>query len=232
MKKFKPQNAYLPLALLLAVFMAGCNSGGGGDSSTPAATDTPDTPDTTAPTVTLTVPAFSALDVAINTKVVATFSEDMTAATLSGTTFTVTDPSGAVAGEVTYADDVDTAIFTPTATLAASTIYTATITTGAKDLAGNPLEADKGWTFTTGTDTDIDAPTLVTRVPVDLATGVRTTQSVSATFNEPMDPATITAGNFTLEQTTSHDAVEGTLAYSGTTVILPRYCGVAVNSLY
>ena len=41
----------------------------------------------------------------------------------------------------------------PTADLATSTMYTATIKgggSGAKDLAGNPLAADKVWTFTTG----------------------------------------------------------------------------------
>ena len=45
----------------------------------------------------------------------------------------------------------------PTADLAASTLYTATIKGGAagvKDLAGNPLAADKVWTFTTAATGD------------------------------------------------------------------------------
>ena len=43
------------------------------------------------------------------------------------------------------------ATFTPSSALLASTNYTATVSTGAKDLAGNPLAANKVWTFTTGT---------------------------------------------------------------------------------
>ena len=42
------------------------------------------------------------------------------------------------------------ATFTPASALAASTTFTATITTGAKDLAGNALASDFVWTFTTG----------------------------------------------------------------------------------
>ena len=42
-----------------------------------------------------------------------------------------------------------TAMFDPTSLLAASVSYTATITTGVKDLAGNPIVTAKTWTFTT-----------------------------------------------------------------------------------
>jgi Ice-binding-like/Bacterial Ig-like domain len=43
------------------------------------------------------------------------------------------------------------ATFTPTNPLALITVYTATITTGAQDLNGDPLSADYVWTFTTST---------------------------------------------------------------------------------
>ena len=51
-------------------------------------------------------------------------------------------------GTVTYAGTG--AIFAPASDLTASTVYTATITTGAKDLAGNALASDYVWSFTTG----------------------------------------------------------------------------------
>jgi hypothetical protein len=44
----------------------------------------------------------------------------------------------------------NTATFTPSASLSPSTQYTATITTGAQDAAGNALAADVTWSFTTG----------------------------------------------------------------------------------
>src|SRR6185436_10431025 len=43
--------------------------------------------------------------------------------------------------------------FRPTSNLAANTVYAATITTGAKDLAGNALAANFAWSFTTAAST-------------------------------------------------------------------------------
>ena len=52
------------------------------------------------------------------------------------------------------------ATFTPTANLAASTQYTATITNAAKDLSGNALVAGavpNPWSFTTGAGPEYDS---------------------------------------------------------------------------
>jgi len=103
--------------------------------------------DTVAPTVSSTNPANGATAVAIIT---ASFSEPMTASTLTAASFTVSGPgSTPVAGTVTYSPSAALATFTPTNALAANTTYTATITTGAKDLAGNPLASNHAWSFTT-----------------------------------------------------------------------------------
>lgn len=225
MKKFNKQNAYLLFALLLTVFAAGCSSGGG-DSTAAIVTDT------TAPTVTLTLPANVATDVALNSKVTATFSENMTATTISGTSFTLTGPGGAVvAGGVTYTAAVKSATFAPTANLAAGTLYTAKVTTGAKDLAGNPLALDKSWTFTTGASADSVLPTVLSTDPAGNASGVLTTTRISATFSEAMDPATITAANFTLIAGTD-PAVSGTMDYVGTTAIFTPSTSLATNTAY
>ncbi|MBA3016621.1 MAG: DUF3494 domain-containing protein [Desulfobacteraceae bacterium] len=66
-------------------------------------------------------------------------------------TFTLTQGATPVPGAVTYVGT--TATFNPTSNLAVSTVYTATITTGVKDLADNALAADKIWSFTTGATT-------------------------------------------------------------------------------
>jgi hypothetical protein len=55
-----------------------------------------------------------------------------------------------LAGTVTYLPLDNIATFTPAANLADNTSYTATVTTGAMDLAGNALATDNVWTFTTG----------------------------------------------------------------------------------
>lgn len=127
-----------PLAVLL-VAMAGCGS----SSNNP----TEPVVDTVAPTVSSTNPLNGATGVALIT---ASFSEAMNASTITTATFTVSGPGATpVTGTVAYSASTDMARFTPTSALAASTTYTATITTGAKDLAGNPLASNHVWSFTT-----------------------------------------------------------------------------------
>lgn len=91
-----------------------------------------------------------------NTRVNATFDGPMDPATVNGTTFTVTGSGNTpVAGLVLYAAVGNTATFNPAGNLAPNTQFTATVTTGATDVAGNPLAANFVWTFTTGATADI-----------------------------------------------------------------------------
>src|ERR1035437_6029407 len=87
-------------------------------------------PGNTHPTVISTDAANNATDVARNKVVTATFSVPMDQATLSATTFTIKSEATPVLGTVSYTGT--TATFTPSDILLYSTIYTATITTGAK----------------------------------------------------------------------------------------------------
>jgi hypothetical protein len=109
----------------------------------------PEVGDTTAPTVSSVIPVTGATAVPINGYITATFSEAMDPDTVTTTTFTVVG-SSAAAGIVTLNTAGTTAIFTPSANLENNTVYTATITTGAEDLIGNPLASAYVWTFTTG----------------------------------------------------------------------------------
>ncbi len=181
---------------------------------------------TGAPTVISTVPASGATAVAVNTPISATFSEAMNPATITAATFTVTGPGATpVAGVVTYAGN--TATFTPSAALAASTLFTATITTGAKDPAGVPLAANYVWTFTTISP----PPTVVSSIPANAATGVATNTSVSATFSEAMDPTTITGATFTLTGPGA-TAVAGAVTYAGNTATFTPTAALATSTLF
>ena len=114
---------------------------------------TPPPPDTTPPTVSGVVPAAGATGVNTAVAVKATFSESMTAGTITGSTFELRNAANAlVAGGVSYDGATRTATLTPTAPLASNTTYTATVhggSAGVKDAAGNALAADFTWTFTT-----------------------------------------------------------------------------------
>ncbi|MCZ3388533.1 MAG: Ig-like domain-containing protein [Actinomycetia bacterium] len=79
-----------------------------------------------------------------------TFSEPMDPSTIDASAFTLGGPSGSVAANVTYDAASRVATLDPTASLAAGAPYTATMSTGAKDLSGNALPAPSIWSFSTG----------------------------------------------------------------------------------
>jgi len=103
------------------------------------------------PTVSITNPLNNALNIERNKTIEATFSEEMDPLTINTSTFSLKQGSTIVPGSVNYSGSMAT--FNPTNTLAAETVYTATITTGAKDLAGNSIAVNKVWSFTTGGST-------------------------------------------------------------------------------
>lgn len=163
-----------------------------------------------APTVTSTDPANNATNVALNKVVKAVFSQAMDPATVTGATFTLKQGNTAVAGTVTYSGT--TASFTPNSPMSPSLVYTATITTGAKNASGTALASSYVWTFTTAA---VVAPKVTSTDPQSNATNVALNKVVKATFSEPMNPSTISGITFTLKQ--GANTVNGSVTYSGTT---------------
>jgi hypothetical protein len=180
--------------------------------------------DTKRPNVIVVVPTAAAGNVATNTKITATFNEDMNPASLTGSSFVVTNTAlgTPVAGNVSYSVANRTATFTPSspATLAINSPFTATITTGATDSAGNALAGNTAvvpnsgshvWAFATGATADTTPPTVTLINPVSGAANVCRTQSINATFSEPMDGTTFDATTFRV--TDNGVAVAGVVSY-------------------
>jgi PKD repeat protein len=178
-------------------------------------------PDTTPPTVTGTSPAANATGVALGALISATFSEDLDASTVSGTTFILRNSGGnTVAAAVSYDSASRTARLQPTSSLAGGQTYTATLMGGAadpriKDAAGNALAADFSWSFTTAVP-DTIPPTVTSASPPPGATGVSVGTTVTATFSESMDSATITSSTFLL-RTAGGAPVSGAVSYNAST---------------
>lgn len=112
--------------------------------------------DAIAPTVLSISPLADASNICLTKIVSATFSEPMDASTITASTFKVEDNGVAVSGTVAYDALTQQATFTPSsaAGFATGKTFVVTITSGAtgvKDLAGNPLAADRSWNFSTGT---------------------------------------------------------------------------------
>ena len=185
-------------------------------------------PDITRPYVISTDPVNGATGVVLNKKLAATFSEAMNPATLSTTTFLLSDGINPITGTVTYSGV--TAIFSPASNLTANTVYTATITTGAEDVAGNSLVSNYVWTFTTGTVSDVIAPTVISTDPSNLETGVMLNKRPSATFSEVMNASTLNASTFTLKN--GLNAVSGIVSYSGVSATFTPLTNLLPNTVY
>ena len=165
---------------------------------------------TLAPMVISTDPANMDTGVALNKVISATFNMAMDPTTLNSTTFTLyqglTQINGVVSNSGTRA------FFDPNIDLTANTVYTATITTGAKNPQGVAISSNYVWTFRTGTK--LLGPEVIFTDPTDKDTGVVLNKNVTATFNMPMDPLTIDNTTFTLKQGVT--SIGGAVSYIGT----------------
>ena len=101
------------------------------------------------PAVTSVSPTNLATKVSINEEPAATFSQAMDPRTLTPLTFLLKRGSVAVVGAVAFNPATNTASFHPTQALGLNSLYTATVTTGAKDLNGRALVSSRSWDFTT-----------------------------------------------------------------------------------
>jgi hypothetical protein len=229
MKRFKARQIYLLFILILSGFLiTGCGSGGGEVTEHWAPN----------PTVTAVFPLNGAINVAINTKIItATFSEAMDPATLTTASFKLECPAGTpVTGAVTYlaAGNVASLTLPSTPDLLDSTVCTATVTTGAKNLAGRALASNFVWTFTTGLEADTIAPTLITTSASDGDTGLPVNRDDTATFSEPMDPATLASPAISYKLTLfgSADPIAGVVTYSGYTATFNPTSDLLPNTRY
>jgi len=178
--------------------------------------------DTTPPAIASVQP--SPGGVLVTAQIQAVFSEEIDPLTLNATSFAVRNAANQqVAGTISYANK--TAAFTPPAPLAAG-IYSATMTTGIQDVAGNPLQADYSWNFTV----DRTAPAVVSTSPASNATNVPPSASVSVTFSEEIDPASLNVYSFTV--TGGGYSVPGNVTYSNKTATFVPSTALSKNTLY
>jgi Bacterial Ig-like domain len=101
--------------------------------------------DNTPPTVVGTTPADGEEGVAVSSPVTATFDEPILNSSMNKNTFTIKKDGTAMKldGTITISSDCKTTIFDPTNDFDSATKYIATISTEAKDLAGNALHLPK-----------------------------------------------------------------------------------------
>ena len=182
------------------------NAYAGTDSNAIPSFSTGAAPDTTAPSVAEFVPANGSTGVAINLVWSITFNEAMNPSTI--TTNIDTTCSGSVqvskdnfatcirmTGSPTAGSGDKTFTLSTASNLAYSTTYKIRITSAAKDLSGNAhpgTDPNAIPSLTTGAAPDTTAPLVTEFVPVNGATDVAINVVGTVTFNEAMNPSTIT----------------------------------------
>lgn len=204
------------IPIMLGVLISGCSSEG--DSILGPST-------ITSPTVIAVAPVVDGTNVPTNIKIItAQFSMPMLAATLNSSTFTLSKGSVVVStGSVTYRNN--TAELALISNLDVGTIYTVTITTGAKSAEGVALLSNFVWKFTTASSpgvvpaaappvVDTTPPTVSSTTPRNLDTNVALNKLITATFSEAMQSSLITTSTFKIKDTATATDVNGTVTYS------------------
>ena len=230
----KNKNLKMNIALVaLCISMVlGCpasnNSTGGPDDGGKDPTDT------TAPTLSSSVPAADATDFSANSNIILTYSE----AVLVGTgdiTFTL---SNAIAltipvgdAQVTIAGAVVT--IDPSVNLELNTQYALTVPAGAfMDAAGNKT-AEFILSFTTAADIDETAPVFSTSVPANDATGFLVGRNIVLTYDEPVQAGT---GEITLtpsgEDALTIAVTDTQVSFSGAVVTINPTNDLSVSTTY
>jgi hypothetical protein len=106
-----------------------------------------------------------------------------------------------------------TAVFSPSSPLAYNTVFTAKVSAGVKDAAGNSMANDYEWSFMTGASPDATPPRVIDIQPSNRKTNISPSTVISVMFSEPVDPSTITEA--TIKVSTVAGDVPGTVWYNG-----------------
>jgi len=164
------------------------------------------------PTVTGTVPAADADNVACNSVIRVTFSEAMDATSFEPAGILVN--GGLLVGSISYDAETKTATFTPSDLLEESSTYQVTVSQNVLDAQGYGMEGDYQWSFSTVLDTT--APTVSSVSPANGSTTVAATDPVSVSFSEDMNEASITAATFYLKDE-FNNSITGAYSYDPAT---------------
>lgn len=181
----------------------------------------------TPPSIIANSPVNNAVNVAVNTTIIVTFTGVMNPESINICTFTLMQGTVSVAGVITTSGNK--AFFTPEIDLSANKVYTCTITTGAKDLVGTAIANNYSFSFTTGSSDNL-LPVVNNSTPINGAVNIAVNNPIRVTFILPIDPATISTSTFTLMQGTT--AVAGAVMYNGSTATFTPSSNLEPNKVY
>jgi len=167
-----------------------------------------------APVLSSMSPAHGSRGVPLNAMLSVDFDRPM--GPLNSSNFTLRQGNTPVPGTVSTSEDGSSATFMPSNRLAENTGYTAVVSRDVKSIAGTKMVTERSWSFTTGTSTDSKAPKVTSARPTTGSTGIAINSPIVVTFDEAIDPFSVTPATFSLMSGTT--AVSGMVEYGpGTT---------------
>jgi predicted small lipoprotein YifL/uncharacterized protein YfaS (alpha-2-macroglobulin family) len=184
--------------------------------------NTGEVPDTIPPNIVAATPQNGDSGVMPNAALSVSFSEPVNQQTIS---FLLSSGSATIPCTMSYSGT--TAIFTPLTIFSSNTSYTATVSAGVKDLAGNAMPNNYIWSFVTSAAPDTTPPVITATSPAAGATDVAINIAPSATFSEPVNQQTI---SFLLSSGSA--TIPCTMSYSGTTAIFTPLAALAYSTSY
>ncbi len=179
--------------------------------------------DGVAPQIAYRQPSWGASGVDTTTHVVMTFDEPADPRSVNVSTVWIAGHPGTV----TYDPRTWTATLELSAPLAPNTAYVVNVV-GVKDGPGNPTNTS--WTFTTGAGPDTTPPSVVSSTPTDGATGIDVASSLTVTFSEPIETATLghlkvldVAAGIAIGGITTYDEATRTATFEPTSFLEPSH---------
>jgi hypothetical protein len=180
---------------------------------------------TTQPLISSVVPAEDAAEVLPSAPIAVLFDTVMDKPSAKSA-FSLKRTSDGAAVSGSFGWNGNTLTFKPKAVLAGGTQYTASVSTAAKDLAGNPLPVAKTWQFTT-----TNRPIINRFYPARGATGVSRSDVTYAVFNKAMDKPSAEAA-FSLKRTSDGTPVSGSFTWYGNALIFSPSSPLSGNTQY
>ena len=178
------------------------------------------------PWISITSPASDFIDTACDTILTAKWSEALNPATIIPANASLVPDGGtpvAISVEFDYGKDVNLLRIIPAETLTPSTRYTVTLGAAFQNLTAKYHAQPVSWSFTTRPERPPPVvgagPYVVAVSPSDFSFGIAPPNSVSVTFSEDMDPATLSSESIHLRAGNGAD-LPGTFTYNTATYTL------------
>ncbi|WP_061250336.1 Ig-like domain-containing protein [Leptospira interrogans] len=168
--------------------------------------------------------------VSLNTSIQVGFSQKLDSSSIQSQSIQLTQGNTIIPGNFTSTEK--TLLFNPTSSLAASTVYSVSISKDIKSMDGSSLSEDYTWSFTTNTIVDLVAPDVSLRTPTIGANLVPNNTSVQIAFTETMNCTSINITNFTLKNNVTNVLEPSNVVCLGSVATLTPNNPLAFNTVY